>query len=178
MKSFPQQNLLHEKEFSVGLKLERVYDGPVILVTDQLQVLLFCHAICHLRSDCLVSLIQVVNMQVPVYSVLKCLLFIAKVTVAVLRTGLVLDGHLFNDHVFTWYLSWFKLDLIYLNSRQPLCIMRDVECLVLKVQVVDLTTVLTSFQVKQVKFLAIFVTSIWVLPDEGNIPVVCLGDFY
>ena len=123
MECLPQQNLLHEEEFSVGLQLEGVHNGPVVLVADQLQVLLFSHTVRHLRCDCFVSPIQVVNVQVPVYSVLKRLLFIAKITVAVLGTGLVLDGQLFNNHIVTWYLSRFKLNLVDLNSRQPLCIM-------------------------------------------------------
>ena len=58
----PQQNLLHEQEFSVGFELEGVLDCLVVFDAHQLHILLFSYAIRHLFGNLGVFLVHVVDM--------------------------------------------------------------------------------------------------------------------
>jgi hypothetical protein len=58
----PQQNLLHEQEFSVGFELEGVLDCLVVFHAHQLHILLFSYAIRHLFGNLGVFLVHVVDM--------------------------------------------------------------------------------------------------------------------
>jgi len=85
-KSFFKQNLLHEKELTIGLQFEGIFDGTIVLLAHKLHVLFAGHSIGHLCDDFFVGFffVHVVDVEVAVNTVLKNLFLVAGISVIVL----------------------------------------------------------------------------------------------